>query len=217
MHSYVFAVVAAAVLAVAVHTAASNRVDPPMPISPRPPVDSFTPTVPTLPAAEAEAVHSQALFPVGDNGLYTLSAVDRAFVQQAALSGYAEVTLGKLALRRGGQPEVKQFAQRMINEHMTANNQLRTLAEAKNIILPTDLDTHYQSQVRRLARLSGTTFDREYIRVQVAEHVTATALFRQERATGTDDQLRNWADRTLPALQHHLRMARDLGVGKPVS
>ena len=58
---------------------------------------------------------------------------------------------------------------------------------------------------------------RVLVRVQVAEHLAATSLFRQERATGGDEQLRAWAERKLPILEHHLRMARELEAGKPVS
>lgn len=49
------------------------------------------------------------------------------FVRKAATGGLAEVQLGQMALQRAASPEVKQFAQQMVDDHTKANNELRQI------------------------------------------------------------------------------------------
>ena len=65
------------------------------------------------------------------------ATTDRKFVEQAASGGMAEVKLGKLALEKGTSPTVKQFAQKLVDDHSKANDELQALASRKNMSLPT--------------------------------------------------------------------------------
>jgi len=206
------------------------------------------------------------------SGAQSLSSSDRRFVMEAAHSGMAEVDLGRLAVERAASDEVKQFAQRMVDDHSRANTELMELASRKGVTLTMDhsspgshgsastttdttreamagtgggtgmsgtgtsgtqpSDTQkdtamaqgtgshsghdakmmqkHKALVTKLSGLSGAEFDRAYMKQMVKDHSDAVSLFQREASRGNDAELKAWAAKTLPALQDHLRMAREI-------
>jgi putative membrane protein len=135
---------------------------------------------------------------------------DRQFIRQAASSGMAEVQLGQLAMERAVSAEVKQFGQRMVDDHTKANKELLTLAQAKNIAVTKEVDPQHKAMADTLAMLQGAAFDREYMAGQVADHEEAVTLFTTAAKESQDAEVKAWAAQTLPTLQEHFRMARAL-------
>ncbi|HEX3704004.1 MAG TPA: DUF4142 domain-containing protein [Vicinamibacterales bacterium] len=137
------------------------------------------------------------------------SAADQTFVKKAAEGGMAEVELGKLAAEKAASPEVKQFGQKMMDDHGKANDQLKSLAQNKNITLPSDLSAKDKALRDRLSKLSGAAFDRAYMRAMVTDHTKDVGDFRTESKAGGDADVKSWASNTLPTLESHLKMAKD--------
>lgn len=133
---------------------------------------------------------------------------DIEFVLAAAEGGMAEVEIGRLAAERARSAEVKQFAQRMIDDHSKGGDQLKAIAESKSIALPAALTPKDQALHERLARLNGEAFDRAYMRAMVNDHVKDVSEFRHESHDGRDAQVRAWAAGILPTLEDHLKMAK---------
>jgi putative membrane protein len=140
----------------------------------------------------------------------TLGSNDRKFVTEAAMSGMAEVELGRLAVARGAGDAVKQFGQRMVDDHTRANEELMQLASGLGVVPPAQLDAKHQAVVAKLSRLSGAEFDRAYAKQMVTDHQKAVSLFQREADRGAHADLKAFAGGKLPALQEHLRMAREL-------
>lgn len=135
---------------------------------------------------------------------------DRQFLLHAAGSGMAEVQLGQLATERAASAEVKQFGQRMVDDHTKANQELRTLALARNLPATIAIDPKHQVMADKLEPLRGIAFDREYMAGQVADHEEAVTLFTTAAKESQDAEVKAWAAKTLPTLQEHLQMARAL-------
>jgi putative membrane protein len=135
---------------------------------------------------------------------------DQAFVKKAVVGGLAEVQLGKLAVERAASPDVKQFGQRMVDDHDQANQALMAVVEPKGLAVPTALDRQHRQAADRLAKLHGPAFDRAYMQAMVKDHETDVKLFRTEAQQGQDPELKRWAANTLPTLEEHLTMARNL-------
>jgi putative membrane protein len=136
-------------------------------------------------------------------------AADESFVKKAAKGGMAEVQLGKLAAEKASSPDVKKFGQRMADDHGKANDELKTLAQNKNISLPTDLDAKDKALQNRLSKLSGPAFDRAYMQAMLTDHQKDVSEFRTESKSGTDPDVKAWAAKTLPTLEDHLKEARE--------
>jgi putative membrane protein len=135
---------------------------------------------------------------------------DQTFVQKAVVGGLAEVQLGKMAAEHAASPEVKQFGQRMVEDHGKANWELMALVERKGISVPTTLDQKHQQEADRLATLQGKAFDRAYIQQMVKDHEADVKLFRTQAQQGKDPELKRFAANTLSTLEAHLNMARSL-------
>jgi putative membrane protein len=95
----------------------------------------------------------------------------------------------------------------MVDDHGKANDELKKLASQKGITLPTDLDAKHQATYDRLSKLSGADFDRAYMADMVKDHHEDVNEFRKESQSGSDPDVKAWAAKTLPTLEHHLQMA----------
>jgi putative membrane protein len=132
------------------------------------------------------------------------------FVKAIGGVNIAEVQLGKLAAEKGSSQQVKQFGQRMVNDHATANDELKAIAGKKNITLPTAIDAKHKAEYDRLSKLSGEAFDREYIRGMVEGHQEVLADFRQQSQSGQDAEVKAFAAKTLPTIEAHLEQAQSI-------
>jgi putative membrane protein len=139
------------------------------------------------------------------------NVADRNFARAAAAGGLSEVELGRLADHKGQSSEARQFAQRMVDDHSKANDQLKELAAAANIPLPNEPGPEDQAMRVRLDKMQGdAAFDRDYIRCQISAHQQTVQLFEYEIGSGQDSQLKNFASQTLPVLMRHLEMAQNI-------
>lgn len=139
-----------------------------------------------------------------------LSAADKNFVMKAAEGGLAEVQLGQLATQNAQSDEVKQFGQRMVDDHTKANDQLKQVAEQKGVTLPTDLSAKDKAEKGRLSKLKGEQFDRAYMQHMVMDHKKDVAEFKKESTSAKDSDVKNFASQTLPTLQDHLKQAQQV-------
>lgn len=139
-----------------------------------------------------------------------VSAKEQQFLRHAASDGLAEVQLGQMAAERASNSEVQHFGQRMVTDHTKINQDLMTLAQSKNVSIPKSTDKKHQRTAEALAKRHGTSFDREYMRDMVTDHEKAVHLFSTEAKEGQDADIKAFANNTLPTLQEHLQMARQL-------
>ena len=137
-----------------------------------------------------------------------LSMQDRNFIQDAAKGGMMEVHMGHLGVDRGASEAVKSFSQRLINDHTKANEELEALAARKGVTLPPD-DAKMAFSTP-LASKSGAEFDREFARTAVEDHRKDIAAFEKEASSGSDPEVKRWAEKTLPTLRSHLAASEAL-------
>lgn len=134
---------------------------------------------------------------------------DDHFVMEAANGGLAEVELGKLATEKASSEDVKKFGQRMVDDHGKANDELKSLAQSKNITIPSAPDAKHNATVDRLSKLTGEAFDRAYMQEMLKDHKKDVNEFRTEAKSGKDPEVKAWASKTLPTLEAHLKLAQD--------
>jgi putative membrane protein len=139
-----------------------------------------------------------------------MSTSDKKFVRDAAQGGMAEVELGKLATEKASSDDVKKFGQRMVDDHTKANDQLKQVASREGVQLPEKLNAKDQMTKERLSKLSGAEFDRAYMSDMVKDHTKDVADFQRESNSGMDPAVKDFASKTLPTLQDHLREAKQI-------
>ncbi len=100
----------------------------------------------------------------------TASNSDKDFVKDIATANIAEVELGRMALDKAVNPDVKKFAQMMVDDHTKANEELTTIASKDNIAIPSGLDDKHNDLRDKLAKKTGADFDKDYIDAMVDGH-----------------------------------------------
>ncbi len=160
----------------------------------------------TVGIAVAQASNNMATTSSG----HELTTADRQFVKKAAEGGLAEVQLGQLATEKAASPEVKQFGQRMVDDHTKANDQLKQVASEEGVTVPDKLSAKDAATKARLEKLSGKAFDRAYMHDMVVDHTNDVSDFRMESKNATNPAVKNFAKETLPTLESHLKEAKSI-------
>ncbi len=151
------------------------------------------------------------------NGQANRTTSDTRFAKEAASGTLAEVQMGQLAVAKATNPQVKRFGQRMIDDHMKIDNELKNVASKDDIRLPKGLDAHDRLIYDNLSKLSGASFNHAYMYDMVKDHQADVKDFQMEAKNGSNSDLKSFAGTTLPTLQEHLRLAQETKNALPSS
>lgn len=135
---------------------------------------------------------------------------DRNFALNTTYSNLAEIQMGQLAAAEATNESLEDFAEMMVTDHTTAQNQLANLAESLDIAIPDTLTNEDQDKQAQLIALDGTRFDSAYISSQVVAHQQAQQIFQTQINQGLNPQLKEYAANTLVHIISHLERATEL-------
>src|SRR4030095_15642098 len=125
------------------------------------------------------------------------------FLKKVTNSGMAEVQLAKLAQQKATMDAVKNFAAMLERDHTAVNEQVKTLAGQRNVAVPSTISDDKQKMYSDMEKMTGKAFDKEYISMMVKSHNDGISLFEDTRSNASDIDVKNFADKTLPALKMH--------------
>jgi putative membrane protein len=131
------------------------------------------------------------------------------FVKTAGQNHKAEIELAQLAQSKAQNPQVKQYAQTLANDHQAANQQVTQIAQKLNVEIPSEFTAAQTSTKDRLQGLSGAEFDKVYIDTMVENHQKGIETYRTATELAQED-VRIYAESTLPALRTHLEQAQQI-------
>jgi putative membrane protein len=136
---------------------------------------------------------------------------DADFMKQAAQNGAAEIEASKLALQKAQRSEVKAFAEKMVADHTKTSDELKQLAASKKVSLPDGPSMKQKAELKMISAGDDAKFDERYAKTfGVKAHEDTIKLFEEAAKGATDADVKAFAQKTLPALNHHLDMARSL-------
>ena len=144
-----------------------------------------------------------------------LSAEEQQFVKKAAAGGLAEVKLSELAGDRASDAKVKAFAAQMVTDHTQANNELKPIADANKIPVPTKLQAESEVAYKHLEKLSGAKFDAAYVKVMVTDHDKTVSAFEDASSKVKNPDLKAFIDTTLPVLRQHKDHVHEIAARLP--
>ena len=140
----------------------------------------------------------------------TLTKDEQDLMTKAAQGGLAEVSLGQSAAQKATSPDVKAFAQKMVDEHSKANDQLKQVATTKGVTLPTDTDAEHKAVADKVNAQSGAKFDKAYMDAMVKDHYKTVKELEDASKKVKDPDLKSWLDQTIPVVKQHQSMAHSL-------
>lgn len=162
----------------------------------------------TKPAAETPAV--------GTTGReMDVNISEKNFFEDVAKANMAEIELGRLAGQKAHHPEVKKFAEMLVEDHTKALDELKSLAAQHTLQPPVEIAEKHRDLKERLSKLQAREFDKEYIQAMVDAHEdTVDKLEPRVNERAGENQFENkinqWAAKTLPTVRQHLEKAKQL-------
>lgn len=119
-------------------------------------------------------------------------------MKKAAKGGMMEVAMGQMAEQKGQSEDVKSFGKRMVTDHGKANDELKSIASKKGVQLPSKEHT------------GKWTSDKAYVDMMVKDHEKDLAEFKEEASSGSDPDVKKFADDTAKVIQEHLDQIKDI-------
>jgi putative membrane protein len=141
-------------------------------------------------------------------------AMDKAFVKKALEGNMAEVQMGQLALQKSSDDQVKQFAQRMVDDHGKMLDQLKPVAEQMGVKVPAGPSKGQMKSMDKMKALSGDAFDQAYIKDMVKDHKTDDSEFKQEAQSTQNPQLKQMVMQSDQIIESHLQQIQQIAQSK---
>jgi putative membrane protein len=135
---------------------------------------------------------------------------DQAFIRQMFQSDAVEVKLGQMAQEKSQSDDVKQFAQKMIENRKRLDDQLSPLAKRLDVNQPNGPDKNGKKEIAKLESLSGQQFDQEYIRTIEKNHEKDVKNFKQAAQAAQDPSVQRTAQADAPVIEQHLQAIQKL-------
>lgn len=136
--------------------------------------------------------------------------MDKAFVRKALQGGMTEVQLGQLALQKSNNPDVKQFAQKMVDDHTKLGEQMKQVAEQLQLKAPDSPSSKDKSNMAKLQALNGDEFDKAYIKDMVKDHQQDAKEFKQEAKNASNPAVKQVAAQGEQVVTEHLQMIQQI-------
>jgi putative membrane protein len=171
--------------------------------------------VPTVSETATGTVIEAPGFNAVDAEVYR-SMTDANIMAHMIVGDSLEIEMARLAAERAGDPEVREFARLLVDEHSRHLSTSLEMSRDEDIgSIPADGDRHEATLRRYLSSLramgSSPAFDRAFIRYQMRHHDHEVNALRAMRPAARDDDLEQHIDETLPVIERHLSRSRDLG------
>jgi len=133
---------------------------------------------------------------------------DAAAMKQLAQTNLNEIDGGKAAAAKAQNPQVKQFAQKMVTDHQQMLTELLTLAKAKGVALPQSGSLKDKAQMKMMERSSGADFDKKYMEEMVKDHEKDAKDTQDLAAKAKDPEFRSAVQKAHAKIQEHLQLAQ---------
>jgi putative membrane protein len=162
----------------------------------------------SLPAMAQQGLNAGPLQPLLNLFSSTEVGAD-TFVQQAAYGDAFEIESSRILLNGSQHPNLRQYAEQMIQHHTMSSNMLRSVPEGATRF-PVGLDERRQRMLFELRQHEGDMLNRHYVQQQIQSHEESELLYRTYAENGDVPVLKAFAQRVLPIVREHLQMARAL-------
>jgi putative membrane protein len=145
----------------------------------------------------------------GMSGMANAGMTDQDFVTRASSMNVAEINVHKAAQSHATTADVKAHAKHMLTDHQKMGDEMKALAERKNMTVSSDPPAEKTRMLDDLNTRKGKDWDMAYLDAQVNDHNEAISLFESGSASVKDADLKALIDKTLPTLRDHLQMVKD--------
>jgi putative membrane protein len=138
---------------------------------------------------------------------------DADFMSAVADGGMTEIQASQAAQNMAASARVKDFAAMMVQDHGQWGDQLKSLAQSRNVTLPATPSDKHQTAIADLQKKTGVAFDKAYMKMMVHDHEGVVNDFEKAQGTIKDSALLSFVNNTLPHIKMHLDSAKAVEKG----
>ncbi len=138
------------------------------------------------------------------------ASADKSFVKKVLEGGMIEIQTSQLALQKSDNDELKRFAQRMVDDHAKLGEDMKSTAGQIGVKVPSEPAKKDRAMIARLQGLSGSEFDKAYVKLMLDDHEADAIAFKQEMSTGKVPVVKDAATKYDPVIENHLQMIKDI-------
>lgn len=139
-----------------------------------------------------------------------LTSSDARFLRDVAEANQGEIDMAQIAVQKSQNADVKQYAQKLLDDHTAQQKQLQQLAQQKGVTLKEKPEMRENHEIHRLNDASAKNFDKDYLKYMIKDHEKDIKAFQKEADKATDPDVKSFASGAVPTLQQHLNAARQL-------
>jgi len=138
------------------------------------------------------------------------ATADQAFVRKALEGGAVEVQLGQLAQQKSQSEDVKQFGQKMVEDHTQLAEQMKPIAQQLGVKEPKGPSKKDKQLIAKLEGLSGPQFDEAYIQAMVKDHKEDLKEFKDEAQAAQNQNVKQAAQQGAGVISQHLQLIQQI-------
>jgi len=143
-------------------------------------------------------------------GKSSLSKAEQNVMRDMAHANLSEIATAELALKQSQNDQVKAYAQKMIDDHTTAQKELEQLAQSKGVTLPTEPDAKHKAAMKAMQVVEGEKFDKMYMaQGGTRDHKNTHQMLTKAQKSVKDPELKAHVQKITPIVEQHLTMAED--------
>ena len=156
----------------------------------------------------------QQMDQTGENPTNAGPAMDKAFVKKALEGSIDEVEMGKLALQKSNDDQVKEFAQKMVDDHGKMADALKPAAQQMGVKVPDGPSKGQMKKMDKMKALQGDAFDQAYIKDMVKDHKSDVNEFKQEAQNTQNPSMKQFATQASQVIEQHLQQIQQIAQSK---
>jgi putative membrane protein len=142
-----------------------------------------------------------------------VSEKDRNFITSTAQTNMLQEQMAGLADKNAESSQVKDLAHRISDDAVGVKNQLKDMASRYSISFPANLDVQHQQTFNTLSSLSGSLFDRVFVKTQVRLLDEMLHSYQEQFRNGKNQDVRDFANSRIDTIRQFQQDLRNLRPG----
>ena len=132
------------------------------------------------------------------------------FLVRAANATMTQLEMAHMTQQIASTQSIKNFASMLAKEQQSLQQEIKSLAIAKHIILPGAVSNDDQKDINELAEMNGRNYDKAFINKIIDRYKDGIRLYDVAAKDAADVEIQNFANNSLVKLRMHLDSAQVL-------
>jgi putative membrane protein len=142
-----------------------------------------------------------------DNTANSDNFAAKAFISKGMEGDQSEIQMGQLAEQKSQSNDVKQLAQKLVNDHTQMDEKwFKPLAKQMNLSEPNGPSKKDKKMAEKMQALSGADFDTQYLTMMLKDHKKDLKEFQDEAQSAQDPNLQQVAKQGANVISQHLQL-----------